>query len=97
MIDVSHPSMAELSHRLPHMNHDRKGNVQRTTDAVPEGQTEPDDAEEAAWLDSIHSAGLDSAAEVKGLHSGALVMDISELRHEQPPSSAKKALKSALR
>lgn len=44
---------------------------------------EPQDSEEieeAAWLQSVGAAGLDSITHVKGLESGALVMDIGHLR-----------------
>ncbi|TKA26783.1 hypothetical protein B0A50_04229 [Salinomyces thailandicus] len=79
MIDVS-------QHHTAHSNHDRQG--RDTTEA----QAEPADAEEAAWLQSIHSAGLDSDVEVKGLQSGALVMDLSSLRQD-----ARKTVKSSTR
>ena len=103
MIDVSHPSTAAYIHRFAHTNHDRH---QHTTGSEANGTTkegattvpgESEDGEEAAWLQSIQSAGLDSVTEVKGLQSGALVLDMSQLRQEPAPSSAKKALKSALR
>lgn len=55
-----------------------------------EDQEDSEDAEEAAWLQSIQSAGLDSTHEVKGMQSGALIMDIGQLRQDAPPTSAKR-------
>ncbi|KAH9838815.1 Late endosomal/lysosomal adaptor and MAPK and MTOR activator [Teratosphaeria destructans] len=82
MIDVSHTGTGELGHPRTHTNHERH----KETERVDDGEAEPDtqDAEEAAWLQSLQDEGLDSAGEVKGLQSGTLVMDIGQLRGGQP-------------
>ncbi|KAK4549410.1 hypothetical protein LTR36_006407 [Oleoguttula mirabilis] len=97
MIDVSHRSSADISHHIAYTNHDRQATTHYETNAESEDPAGPEDAEEAAWLQSIQSDGLDSVTGVKGLQSGALVLDISQLRQEPSPSSARKAPKSAIR
>jgi len=95
MIDVSHASYTVFGQSSTHTNHDRHHDDGDNVDSPSGDQS---DADEAAWLESILSAGLDSVTEVKGLHSGPLVLDISQLRQETaPPSSAKKATRSGLR
>ena len=86
MIDRSHPTSAEYGHHLAHTNHDRYTSADGHTDAGTDNVTGEDDAEDAAWLQSIQSAGLAASTEVKGLQSGALVMDISQLRQDTPVS-----------
>ncbi|KAF2766641.1 hypothetical protein EJ03DRAFT_353778 [Teratosphaeria nubilosa] len=83
MIDVSHAGTGELGHYRTQTNHERHKDSGQAADikAEPEAQ----DAEEAAWLQSLQNEGIDSAGEVKGLQSGTLVMDIGQLRAGQPP------------
>ncbi|KAK5125040.1 hypothetical protein LTR85_001231 [Meristemomyces frigidus] len=97
MIDVSHPSSSDLSHHIAHTSHDRQTNQDHRQHTGQQDTAEPEDADEAAWLQSLQSDGLDSVSGVEGLRSGALVMDISQLRQDAPPSSVKKALKAAIR
>lgn len=97
MIDVSHPSMTEHCQQYLPTNHDRYSSAELKSNGSPDGAEGTEDAEEAEWLQSLRSSGLDSVSEVKGLQSGALIMDIGQLRLETPTSSAKRALKSALR
>lgn len=97
MIDVSHPHTNESSQHFIPTNHERQASASHQPNGSVEQPAEPEDAEEAAWLQSIQSAGLDSDAEVKGLQSGALVMDISQLRQDAAPPSAKKNMRSAVR
>ena len=94
MIDVSHPSAAHLGHHFASTNHNRHNHVDPKTHDASQASQEVEDAEEAAWLQSIQSAGV---TEVKGLQSGTLAMDIAQLRQEALPLSAKKAAKSAMR
>ena len=99
MIDVSHPASSAFSQHFTHTNqerqHESRENAGRLSKDTP--SKVEDDTDEAAWVQSIQSDGLDSIIEVKGLQSGALVMDIGQLRQEPLLSSGKKALKSALR
>ncbi|KAI7537275.1 hypothetical protein KC331_g11013 [Hortaea werneckii] len=83
MIDVSqhHTFRSSQSHQV---------NAEADPDNAAEHQEDSEDAEEAAWLQSIQSAGLDSTNEVKGMLSGALIMDIGQLRQDAPPTSAKR-------
>lgn len=97
MIDVSHPSSSDLTHHIAHTNHDRHIRREHSFSAESEATAGLDDAEEAAWLQSVQPKDLDSVTGVKGLQLGALVMDISQLRQEPPPPSAKKAPKPATR
>lgn len=103
MIDVSHPSTAEHCLQNLPTNHDRYPGTGLKNDSIPDRAEGVDDVEEAdgegeaEWLRSISSSGLDFASEVKGLQSGTLVMDISQLRLEGTSSSTKRALHSALR
>ncbi|KAK5135827.1 hypothetical protein LTR08_004654 [Meristemomyces frigidus] len=90
MIDRSRPGSAESNHHMAHTNHDRYISTEDQTIAGPQDATGSEDAEEAAWLQSIQSAGLDPVTEIKGLQSGPLVMDIGQLRQDPPSSSAKK-------
>lgn len=83
MIDVSqhHTFRSSQSHQV---------NADEDPGNAAEHQEDSEDAEEAAWLQSIQSAGLDSTNEVKGMQSGALIMDIGQLRQDAPPTSAKR-------
>lgn len=95
MIDISHPSTAELNQHYRHTNHDRQGTREHEANGPSKSPVEePEDDEEAAWLRSVQA---DDITQVKGLQSGALVMDVSQLRTQDPPSSAKKSLRSAIR
>ena len=82
MIDVSHPTAADLSHHFAPTNHDRQGK-QDTYLNRPSGASneEPED-EEIAWLRSVQAVGDASILQVKGLQSGPLVIDIGQLREE---------------
>ncbi|TKA79031.1 hypothetical protein B0A55_03154 [Friedmanniomyces simplex] len=83
MIDVSHPSSADLSQHFAHTNHDRH----TAGDHDTKSPCKPVDAvedEEAAWLRSVQSAGLDSVTQIKGLESGTLILDIGQLRSDSP-------------
>jgi hypothetical protein len=86
MIDVSQPAAHEFSHT--YTNHDRHTILEPDHKANDKPDAEAEDADEAAWLQSIQLAGLDSTAEIKGLRSGALVMDPGQLR---TPSRATKS------
>ncbi|WPH02595.1 Hypothetical protein R9X50_00546000 [Acrodontium crateriforme] len=102
MIDVSHPTATELSSHFAQANHGRHrdpngADYESVTDRDDHADQSYDEAEENAWLQSIQAAGVDTVTQVKGIESGALVMDISHLRQDPGLSSAKKALKSALR
>ncbi|KAK0986075.1 hypothetical protein LTR91_010346 [Friedmanniomyces endolithicus] len=84
MIDVSHPSSTDLSQHFTSTNHDRhtagdntSGGSIKAVDAIED--------DEAAWLRSVRSAGLDSGTQIKGLQSGSLVLDIGQLRSSSAP------------
>lgn len=71
MIDVLHPSHPDSNHNDPaHANHIAK-------DESPDDGEAKQDAEEAAWLESIQSAGLDT---VQVPQRGTLAMDLGMLR-----------------
>lgn len=75
MIDVLHPSHPDYN---PNVNHN--GSAQGThiaQDETPDDEEGQEDAEEAAWLESIQSAGLDT---VQVPQRGTLAMGLSMLR-----------------
>ncbi|KAI6859992.1 hypothetical protein KC338_g1636 [Hortaea werneckii] len=83
MIDVS-------QHHTFRSSHSHQASADEDPDNAAEHQEDSEDAEEAAWLQSIQSAGLDSSNEVKGMQSGALIMDIGQLHQDAPSTSAKR-------
>ena len=87
MIDVLHPSNAEI--------HQRSVSGRGTPDYTS-GNTDEVEDEEVAWLQSIQAAGVNDMVAVKGLQSGALVMDIGQLRDEPHPSTPKRSHKGKL-
>ncbi|KAF7190288.1 hypothetical protein HII31_08619 [Pseudocercospora fuligena] len=88
MIDVLHPSQSDLdygtvlggdrSYRDDPVEHSTAYQDSQTSQAQPETE----DSEEAAWLESVQSAHLDTIQMPK---SGTLTMDIGLLRETRPP------------
>lgn len=89
MIDVVHPSQLRLSQAENRMDDGHADSPDSSTSDYPEPQQDVEDAEdpeEAAWLESIESAQLDT---VQVPQRGTLVMDISLLRDSQTQRSVK--------
>lgn len=74
MIDINHPSQADLNQGfVDTANHHRE----QTDDLSVEPSQDQDDSEEAAWLRGIEEEG----AKIQIPQRGTLVMDISLLRN----------------
>lgn len=85
MIDVLHPSHPDSSQNAQHNGSPHAYQV--ANDQEPGNEQEQEDAEEAAWLESIQSAGLDT---VQVPQRGTLAMNLSMLRDgSQHQKSAK--------
>lgn len=85
MIDVLHPSHPDSNQNTQHNGSAQAYRV--ASDEAPGNEEEQEDAEEAAWLESIQSAGLDT---VQVPQRGTLAMDLSMLRDgSQHQKSAK--------
>lgn len=95
MIDVLHPGTSELSHHFAHVRSKRSVDANGAPrEARPESVAEDD--EEAAWLQSVQAAEVGGVTTVKGLESGSLVMDISQLRDEPTSSTGQRSLTARL-
>lgn len=91
MIDVLHPSQSELDYA--HRNTSNRDTLEQPANdfnladrSEREAKEHAEDPDEAAWLESIQSAQLDSVQIPK---RGALVLDISLLRDSHPHRSTK--------
>ena len=96
MIDVLHPGNTELSQRFAHTR--SQGSTPRTAspDEAPDNSAETEgEDEESAWLKSIQAANAELIT-IKGLESGSLVMDTSQLRTEPPTSAPRRSTKGKL-
>jgi len=92
MIDVLHPNTVDgRSHITADGSLHKSDRHIRIDSASTNDGDAAVDAEEQAWLDSVQSAEI---VQIKPLQRGALVMDIGLLREQNPPSSAKKAMKA---
>jgi hypothetical protein len=86
MIDILHPSQSELDCGLTdHHHHNHNHNANPTYEPIDQGDKlasseDAEDAEAAAWLESIQSEQLDAIQLPQG---GTLVMDIGLLRDTQ--------------
>lgn len=91
MIDVLHPNNTDLGRRFAHPDSSR---WQHSGDeSVRDGDH---DDEESAWLQSVQASIGEDIVVVKGLESGTLVMDTSQLRVESAGLAPTKTLKGKL-
>ncbi|KAK3115695.1 hypothetical protein LTR53_004711 [Teratosphaeriaceae sp. CCFEE 6253] len=81
MIDIAHPGSADFSHHFAHTPYDRRP---AEANGPAKLAAAVDDAEEAAWLQAVQSAGDGAVTQVKGLQSGALIIDMSQFRLGAP-------------
>lgn len=96
MIDVLHPGNTGLSQRFAHTGSERSTPQPATPDEAPDNPAEAEaEDEESAWLKSIQAANAELIT-IKGLESGSLVMDTSQLRTEPPTSAPRKSTKGKL-
>ena len=96
MIDVLHPGTSDVSHHFANTGSQRAAREDDTSKTQSGSTADTEEDEEAAWLQSVQASGIDNVTAVKGLQSGDLVLDISQLRDEPPPSAAKRSLKARL-
>ncbi|KAK4506345.1 hypothetical protein PRZ48_000075 [Zasmidium cellare] len=86
MIDVLHPSHPDYSQNVNHNGSTQTPHVSQ--DETPDNEEDQEDAEEAAWLESIQSEGLDT---VQVPQRGTLAMDLSMLREGPPHQKSAKS------
>lgn len=89
MIDVAYPSAVEISQSLRHAGHERHGDPEDGAGEDASAKSDKSEDEEAAWLRSVREADDGPVAQVKGLQSGKLVMDLRQLREEPTGSPAR--------
>ena len=94
MIDVLHPGNTELSQRFA-VTSSQRSTPRTGTPETPADNVEETQDEESAWLQSVQAANA-SVVAVKGLESGSLVLDISQLRTEPPTSAPRKTTRGKL-
>ena len=80
MIDASHPVPGEYGYHTEPDAHKRHNDNDHDDSATPTAETD----DEEAWLQSLEADGLDQKVQLKGLNTGALVMDIGQLREDEP-------------
>lgn len=93
MIDVLHPGNTELGRRFAQPETTQRPRLDEHEGAEDHGDSED---EESAWLQSVQASMGEDVGVVKGLESGSLVMDVSQLRIDSTGVAPDKPVKGKL-